>query len=36
VIGDLASEYPNELRLWLDELKEMDAIDEAKNPPAGY
>lgn len=34
VIGDLASEYPNEIRLWLEELKEMDAEDEANLPPA--
>ena len=24
VIGDLASEYPNEIRLWLEELKEIE------------
>ncbi|MFO0906311.1 MAG: serine/threonine-protein kinase [Pirellulales bacterium] len=24
VMGDLASEYPNEIRLWLEELKELD------------
>ena len=23
-MGDLASEYPNEIRLWLEELKELD------------
>ena len=28
VLGNLASEYPNEIRLWLEELKEMDERDE--------
>lgn len=35
VIGDLASEYPNEIRLWLEELKELDEIelrDHLTNP----
>lgn len=31
VIGDLASEYPNEIRLWLEELKELEAV-ETHNP----
>jgi serine/threonine-protein kinase len=26
VIGDLSSEYPNEIRLWLEELKELEAV----------
>ena len=35
VIGDLASEYSNEIRLWLEELKELDEIedrDQQNNP----
>lgn len=28
VLGDMSSEYPNEIRLWIEELKELDAIDE--------
>ena len=28
VIGDLASEYDNDIRLWLEELKELDAQDD--------
>ncbi len=31
VIGDLASEYPNEIRLWMDELKGMEAQDVSHN-----
>jgi serine/threonine-protein kinase len=31
VIGDLAAEYPNEIREWLDELKGMEAQDVARN-----
>ena len=27
VMSDLASEYPNEIRLWLEELKELDEIE---------
>lgn len=27
VIGDLSSEYPNEIRLWLEELKELEAVE---------
>ena len=33
VIGDLASEYPNEIRLWLEELKELDEQGEIE--PSG-
>jgi len=34
VIGNLASEYDNDIRLWLEELKELDAQDdvESKTP----
>jgi serine/threonine-protein kinase len=28
VIGDLAAEYGNEIRLWLEELKELDEHQE--------
>lgn len=31
VIGDLAAEYPNEIRLWLEELKDMEALDIAED-----
>jgi serine/threonine protein kinase len=31
VIGDLAAEYPNEIRLWLEEMKELEAQDIAHN-----
>lgn len=31
VMGDLASEYPNEIRLWLEELKELDEQDERRD-----
>lgn len=31
VMGDLASEYPNEIRLWLEELKELDEIELRDN-----
>jgi serine/threonine protein kinase len=31
VIGDLAAEYPNEIRLWLEELKDMEALDVAED-----
>jgi len=34
VIGDLASEYPNEIRLWLEELKEIDLQDQVGGPPS--
>jgi len=34
VIGDLASEYPNEIRLWLEELKEMDVQNGVDGPPS--
>jgi hypothetical protein len=27
VLSDLASEYGNEIRLWLEELKELDDLD---------
>lgn len=27
VLGDMSSEYPNEIRLWLEELKELDSLD---------
>jgi eukaryotic-like serine/threonine-protein kinase len=26
VLGDMASEYPNEIRMWLEELKELDSL----------
>ncbi len=29
VIGDMASEYDNEIRLWLEEVKELEADDES-------
>jgi serine/threonine-protein kinase len=32
IMGDLAVEYPNEIRLWLEELKEMDEQDELNGP----
>jgi serine/threonine protein kinase len=32
VIGDLSAEYPNEIRLWLEELKEIESRDPS--PPA--
>ena len=31
VIGNLASEYDNDIRLWLEELKELDAQDEIRS-----
>jgi serine/threonine-protein kinase len=31
VIGDLASEYGNEMRLWLEELKELDELIEQEH-----
>jgi serine/threonine-protein kinase len=31
VMGDLASEYPNEIRLWLEELKELEE-SEGREP----
>jgi eukaryotic-like serine/threonine-protein kinase len=34
VIGDLASEYDNDIRLWLEELKEMDAKDDLPSEAA--
>lgn len=34
VIGDLASEYDNDIRLWLEELKEMDAQDDVPSEAA--
>jgi serine/threonine-protein kinase len=30
VLGNMSSEYPNEIRLWLEELKELDSIREGK------
>ena len=27
VLGNMSSEYPNEIRLWLEELKELDSLD---------
>ena len=34
VIGDLASEYDNDLRLWLEELKELDTQDDIASEAA--
>jgi serine/threonine protein kinase len=34
VIGNLASEYDNDIRLWLEELKEMDAQDDLTSEAA--
>jgi serine/threonine-protein kinase len=34
VIGDLASEYDNDIRLWLEELKELDAHDDITSEAA--
>jgi serine/threonine protein kinase len=34
VMGDLASEYDNDIRLWLEELKELDAQDEIPSEAA--
>ena len=34
VIGDLASEYDNDIRLWLEELKELDAQDDLTSEAA--
>ncbi|MEX2176378.1 MAG: serine/threonine-protein kinase [Pirellulaceae bacterium] len=34
VIGDLASEYDNDIRIWLEELKELDAQDDLTNEAA--
>jgi serine/threonine-protein kinase len=31
VIGDLSSEYDNDIRMWLEELKELDAQDELRS-----
>jgi serine/threonine protein kinase len=28
VLGNMSSEYPNEIRLWLEELKELDSLDQ--------
>ncbi len=28
VFGNMSSEYPNEIRLWIEELKDLDSIDE--------
>ena len=34
VIGNLASEYDNDIRLWLEELKELDAQDDLTSEAA--
>jgi eukaryotic-like serine/threonine-protein kinase len=34
VMGNLASEYDNDIRLWLEELKELDAQDDIKSEAA--
>jgi eukaryotic-like serine/threonine-protein kinase len=34
VMGNLASEYDNDIRLWLEELKELDAKDDIKSEAA--
>ena len=34
VMGDLASEYDNDIRLWLEELKELDAQDDLPSEAA--
>ena len=34
VIGNLASEYDNDIRLWLEELKELDAQDDVPSEAA--
>jgi len=34
VIGDLASEYDNDIRLWLEELKELDSHDDVPSEAA--
>lgn len=34
VIGDLASEYPNEIRLWLEELQDLDEQDTSTAGPS--
>jgi serine/threonine-protein kinase len=34
VIGDLASEYDNDIRLWLEELKDLDAQDDVASEAA--
>jgi serine/threonine-protein kinase len=34
IMGDLASEYGNEIRLWLEELKELDAQDDVDHVAA--
>jgi len=34
VIGNLASEYDNDIRLWLEELKELDAQDDVQSEAA--
>ena len=34
VMGNLASEYDNDIRLWLEELKELDANDDVKSEAA--
>jgi eukaryotic-like serine/threonine-protein kinase len=34
VMGNLASEYDNDIRLWLEELKELDAQDDVKSEAA--
>ena len=36
VIGDLASEYDNDIRLWLEELKELDAQDDVASEATGF
>ena len=33
-MGNLASEYDNDIRLWMEELKEMDAQDDVTNEAA--
>jgi serine/threonine-protein kinase len=27
VLGNMSSEYPNEIRMWLEELKELDSLE---------
>ena len=34
VMGNLASEYDNDIRLWLEELKELDAQDDVQSEAA--
>jgi serine/threonine-protein kinase len=33
VKGDLASEYSNDIRLWLEELKECEEYERSMTPP---